>query len=281
MSDTPGDGESGDRIARMFARTRAEGRPAIIPFLPGGWPDLHDTVELVQAALEGGADAMEIGMPFSDPLGDGPVNQQAYDRAIRNGCTTDTIFQAVRELRASGVSQPLILMGYCNTLFAYGIPRFVHEAVTAGVDGLIVVDLPPDEAAELEEPARAAGLHLIYLLAPTSTEERIHLIADHAGGFIYCVSVAGVTGARDEVSAELPDFIGRVRARTDIPLAVGFGISRREHVESVGAIADAAVVGSAFVRAIDGAPGDQRPAAVRAFMQEITGRAPHQAPTAG
>ena len=263
-----------DRLAEMFARTRAEGRPALIPFVPAGWPELDDTVRIVEAALAGGADAMEIGMPFSDPLGDGPVNQQAYEEAIRGGCNTDTVFAAVAELRARGVRAPLLVMGYFNPVLAYGVGRFVEAAVRAGVDGLIIVDLPPQEAAELEVPARAAGLHMIYLLAPTSTEERIKLVVEHASGFIYCAGVVGVTGARSELSAELPAFIARVRAHTDLPLAVGFGISAREHVEAVGTLADAAVVGSAFVRTVAEATSAQRPEAVRAFVQEIAGHEP-------
>ena len=263
-----------DRLAEMFARTRAEGRPALIPFVPAGWPELDDTVRIVEAALEGGADAMEIGMPFSDPLGDGPVNQQAYEEAIRGGCNTDTVFAAVAELRARGVRAPLLVMGYFNPVLAYGVGRFVEAAVRAGVDGLIIVDLPPQEAAELEVPARAAGLHMIYLLAPTSTEERIKLVVEHASGFIYCAGVVGITGARSELSAELPAFIARVRAHTDLPLAVGFGISAREHVEAVGTLADAAVVGSAFVRTVAEATSAQRPEAVRAFVQEIAGHEP-------
>ena len=263
-----------DRLAEMFARTRAEGRPALIPFVPAGWPELDDTVRIVEAALAGGADAMEIGMPFSDPLGDGPVNQQAYEEAIRGGCNTDTVFAAVAELRARGVRAPLLVMGYFNPVLAYGVGRFVEAAVRAGVDGLIIVDLPPQEAAELEVPARAAGLHMIYLLAPTSTEERIKLVVEHASGFIYCAGVVGVTGARSELSAELPAFIARVRAHTDLPLSVGFGISAREHVEAVGTLADAAVVGSAFVRTVAEATSAQRPEAVRAFVQEIAGHEP-------
>jgi len=261
-----------DRLAEMFARTRAEGRPAVIPFLPAGWPELNDTVRLVEAALEGGADAMEIGLPFSDPLGDGPVNQQAYDQAIKAGCTTDTVLGAVAELRARGVRAPLLVMGYFNPVLAYGVTRFVQAAARAGVDGLIIVDLPPQEAAELEVPAREAGLHMVYLLAPTSTDERIRLVAEHASGFIYCVSVVGITGARSEVSAELPALIERVRAQSDLPLAVGFGISAREHVQSVGKIADGAVVGSAFVRAIAGAAAPDRPAVARTFVEGIAGR---------
>ena len=263
-----------DRLAEMFARTRAEGRPALIPFLPAGWPELNDTVRLVEAALEGGADAMEIGLPFSDPLGDGPVNQQAYEQAIAAGCNTDTVFAAVAELRARGVRAPLLVMGYFNPVLAYGVNRFVQAAARAGVDGLIIVDLPPQEAAELEVPAREAGLHMVYLLAPTSTDERIRLVVEHASGFIYCVGVVGITGARSELSAELPEFLARVRARTDLPLAVGFGISAREHVQAVGVLAEAAVVGSAFVRTISEAPADQRPDAVRAFIEGITGHAP-------
>ncbi|MEX2373567.1 MAG: tryptophan synthase subunit alpha [Dehalococcoidia bacterium] len=263
-----------DRIASMFERVRAEGRTAVIPFIPGGWPEPDATVEIVQAAIDGGADAVEIGLPFSDPLGDGPVNQQAYEEAIAAGWRTEQVFEIVRELRSRGVRAPLLVMGYFNPLLSYGISRFVQDAQAAGVDGFIVVDLPPQEAGPLEGPAHAAGLHLIYLLAPTSTDERIRLVAEHGSGFVYCVGVVGVTGARQELSAELPEFIARVRARTDLPLAVGFGISAREHVQRVGAIADAAVIGSAFVTLVAQTPRDQRPAKVRAYLEEITGRDP-------
>ncbi|GMU41072.1 MAG: tryptophan synthase alpha chain [Chloroflexota bacterium] len=265
---------TGDRIAEMFARTRAEGRPAVIPFIPAGWPELDATVEIIEAAVAGGADAVELGLPFSDPMGDGPVNQRAYEQAIANGCTTETVFEAVRELRARGVRVPLLIMGYSNPLFAYGVDRFVRRAAEVGVDGFITVDLPPQEAGELERPARAAGLHMVYLLAPTSTDERIRLVAAHGSGFIYCVSVVGITGARRELSAELPEFLARVRARTDLPLAVGFGISAREHVQAVGALADGAVVGSAFVTLVAETPRKDRPARVRAYLEEITGRDP-------
>ncbi len=267
-----------DRLATMFASAKAEGRPAVIPFVPAGWPELDATVEIVEAAVAGGADALELGMPFSDPLGDGVVNQLAYQQAIAAGCNQDTVFEAVRELRRRGCSVPLLVMGYFNSVLAYGVGRFVQVAADAGVDGLIIVDLPPQEAAELEVPARAAGLHMVYLLAPTSTDDRIRLVAEHGSGFIYCVSVVGITGERPELSAELPEFIRRVRARTELPLAVGFGISAREHVQAVGALADAAVVGSAFVRAITEAPAGQRSAAVRAFVEGITGREPGHRP---
>ena len=263
-----------NRIALAFAAAREAGRSAVVPFIPVGWPEIDATVEIVEAAVAGGAAAVEIGLPFSDPMGDGTTNQRAYEEAIRNGANADTVFAAVRELRSRGVSVPLIVMGYFNPLLAYGISRFVQTAVEAGVDGLITVDLPPQEAAELEGPAREAGLHMIYLLAPTSTEDRIRLVADHGSGFIYCVGVVGITGARTALSDELPEYIARVRTQTDLPLAVGFGISSREHVREVEGFADAAVVGSAFVQLVGETPREERPAKVRAYLEEITGRDP-------
>ena len=260
-----------DRISEMFQRTRAAGRPAVIPFVPGGWPEPDATLAIARAAVEGGADALEIGFPFSDPLADGATNQAAYQQALAHGVTLVTVLDAVRAIRAEGIQVPVLLMGYCNPLFSYGTQRFVADAVEAGVDGLIIVDLPPEEAAELEGPAKAAGLHLIYLLAPTSTADRIAVVTSHASGFIYCVSVTGVTGARTSMSDQLPEFLGRVRAQTDLPLAVGFGISSREHVEAVGAVADAAVIGSAFVQVVGATEPASREAAVRAFVREMAG----------
>ena len=262
-----------NRIAEMFERTRAERRPAVIVFAPAGWPEPDATADIIEAAVAGGADAFELGLPFSDPLADGVVNQEAYQQALAQGVTTETVLAAAREVRARGVRAPLLVMGYFNPVLAYGVSRFVRDAAAAGIDGLIIVDLPPGEAAELEGPARDAGIDLVFLLAPTSTPERIRAVADHASGFIYCVSVTGVTGARDELPEELAGFIGRVRAATDLPLAVGFGISARRHVEAVGAIADGAVIGSAFVRTIADGPAAERAERIRHFLGEITGRA--------
>ncbi len=263
-----------DSIARAFAAAREAGRAPVVPFIPAGWPEIDATADIVEAAVAGGAAAVEIGLPFSDPMGDGVTNQRAYEQAIANGATTDTLFDAVREIRARGVTVPLIVMGYFNPLLAYGISRFVQTAVEAGVDGLITVDLPPQEAGELERPAREAGLHMVYLLAPTSTEDRIRLVADHGSGFIYCVGVVGITGARSVLSDELPEYIARVRALTDLPLAVGFGISTRQHVSQVQEFADAAVIGSAFVQLVGETPREERFAKVRAYLEEITGRDP-------
>jgi tryptophan synthase alpha chain len=269
-----------DRIAEMFERTRGERRPAVIVFAPAGWPELDASVEIVEAAIAGGADAFELGMPFSDPLADGVTNQEAYQQSLAQGTTPVTLFDNVRRLRARGVRAPLLIMGYFNPLLAYGVKRFVHDAAAAGVDGLIIVDLPPGEAAELEEPARAAGLKLIFLLAPTSTDERIRAVAEHADGFIYCVSVTGVTGARDELPEELSEFMHRVRAASDLPLAVGFGISTRRHVEAVAKLADAAVIGSAFVRTIADGPAGERTERILRYLGEVTGRAPGGVPVA-
>ena len=232
---------------------------------------------LVQALLDGGADAVEIGFPFSDPLADGPSNEEAYQQALAHGVTLEDVLQSVRALRAGGVSAPLMLMGYFNPLLAVGLDTFVDEAVAAGLDGVIVADLPVDEAGELAEPARNAGLDVVYMLAPTSTAERIAAVAEHGSGFVYCVSVTGVTSARAELSEELPEFIARVREHTDLPLAVGFGISRREHVVEVGRIADGAVVGSAIVNAIKAAQPSARGEAARTLMQQLSGRATAEA----
>jgi len=260
-----------DRLASMFERTRAEGRPAVIIFSPCDFPERDATVEVLRAAVEGGADAIEIGMPFSDPLADGPVNQAAYDRALHEGFVPADLWAAVRQLRAEGIGVPILCMGYFNPLLAYGIEAFTHDAAEAGVDGFIIVDLPPEEASELEQATRATGLHLIYLLAPTSTDERIALAARHGSGFLYCVSVTGVTGTQEAPFADLAPFIERVRRQTDLPLAIGFGISRREHVEAAGRLADAAAIGSAFVARAGETPRDRRSDVLRAFVEGITG----------
>jgi tryptophan synthase alpha chain len=262
-----------DRISELFARTRAEGRSAVIPFVPAGWPEFGATPEIVQAAIDGGADAIELGLPFSDPLADGATNQQAYYESLEQGTTPVTLLDTVRSLRASGITIPIIVMGYVNPMTSYGADRWVTDAVEAGVDGLVIVDLPPNEAAELEIPAHAAGLHIIYLVAPSSTDDRLRLVAEHASGFVYCVSITGTTGARSELPEDLPEFIGRVRAQTDLPLAIGFGISERRHVEEVAALADASIIGSAFVRTISDTPREGRAAAVREFVERMTGRA--------
>lgn len=270
-----------DRLAVMFEQTAREDRPALIGFIPGSWPEPGATLPLVQAAVAGGADAIEIGVPFSDPLADGATNQAAYYESLQAGASTAGILDEVRAVRAAGVTVPILLMGYYNPLLAYGIDRFVTDARAAGIDGLIIVDLPPEEATELEGPARRAGLHMVYLVAPTSTDERLRVVAAHCTGFMYCVSVAGVTGARTEVAADLPEFIARVRAHTDLPLAIGFGISSGEQVRNVGQHAEAAIVGSALVQTISRAAVAERTAEVRAFIGSLRGQGETESQSGG
>ena len=207
---------------------------------------------------------VELGVPFSDPLADGATIERASDEALHAGTTLAGCLNIAREIRSATRDTPLMLMGYYNPLLAFGVDRFVESAAAAGVDGLIVVDLPPEEGEELDDACRSVGLDNILLLAPNSEEERIRRVAQRASGFIYCVSVTGVTGAREELPPGLRAFLARVRRHADLPLAVGFGISRPEHVRSLRGLADAAVVGSAIINLIEESPPD----AVESRLQE-------------
>ena len=260
------------RIEQAFARARSESRVALITYLTAGYPEPDATVGLVQAMIDGGADAIEIGLPFSDPLADGVTMQRASLKALQGGMTVARCPELVRELRAAGVVIPLIVMTYYNPILAYGQDGFVRDVAAAGADGLIAVDVPPEEAEELWIRCRAGGVDLIPLLAPTSTDERMALAARQASGFIYCVSVAGVTGAREALPPELGAFLQRVRGQTDLPLAVGFGISRREHVEALRGQVDAAIVASAIADVIEASPREDREARVREYVEVLTGR---------
>ena len=260
------------RIEAVFERLRAEGRTGFIAFLTIGYPDVEATLQLVPALIDGGADMIELGIPFSDPLAEGPTIQRSSYRALQNGVTPRMCLDVAAKLRAQGVEVPLIPMGYYNPMLAYGLDAFVHDASSAGVDGLIVVDLPPEESAAVREACAANGLCLIYLLAPTSTEERVKLVAGLASGFIYCVSVTGVTGAREELAPDLKDFVARVRKHTDLPIAVGFGISQPTHFQAVSRIADAAVIGSAIIDEIDRVGPYEQAARLREYAEVVTGR---------
>ncbi len=266
-----GDRSSG-RIEQALARARSEGRVALIAYLTAGYPELDATPGLVQALVAGGADAIELGIPFSDPLADGATIQRASLRALEAGMTATRCLELVGELRNKGVVIPLIVMTYYNPILAYGQDGFVQDAAAAGTDGLIAVDVPPEEAEELVARCRAGGLDLIPLLAPTSTDERIALAARQASGFLYCVSVAGVTGAREALPREIGAFLQRVRRQTELPLAVGFGISRREHVEALRGQADAVIVGSAVVDVIEASPRAEREVRVKEYVEVLTGR---------
>lgn len=228
--------------------TAFKNKPIFMPYFPIGYPDLPTSMDVLEALAKNGADLIEIGMPFSDPLADGPVIQQATQTALERGATTKQALAAVAELRKRGVSIPLALMGYYNPMLAYGLEKFVRDAADAGADGFIIPDLPPEEADEFT--AVRGGMPHITMLAPTTPAERMEQIARNAQGFIYLVSVTGVTGARTGLAEGLADLVARVREHTTIPVCVGFGISTPEQAKAIGALADGVIVGSACVREI-------------------------------
>jgi len=236
---------SAGRIKRKFRDLRARGEAALIPFIVAGDPDLDTTRSLVLELEARGADLIELGVPFSDPMADGPANQRASARGLGAGASLAAILSMVSELRAQ-TQIPLILFGYFNPIFHYGCDRLCADAARAGIDGILVVDLPPEEAGELKRPARANGLDLIYLLAPTTPLDRSRAIARSASGFLYYVSVTGVTGARAHLDADLRAHMRELRGVTDLPIGVGFGISTPAQAAEVATMADAVVVGSAI-----------------------------------
>ncbi len=223
-------------------------RPIFMPYFPLGYPDLPTSVDVIEALAKNGADVIEVGLSFSDPLADGPVIQRATQIALDNGITMPKSLDAVRSLRTRGVTIPLVLMGYYNPILAFGLQKFAVEAGQAGASGFIIPDLPMEEAGEFE--SSIGDLPLICMLAPTTPEDRMTVIAQQARGFIYLVSVTGTTGVRQSLPEELEKLVMRVRARTSVPICVGFGIGTPAQAEAVGAIADGVIVGSACVRAV-------------------------------
>ena len=234
------------RIAKAFAAAR--GRAAVIPYLTAGYPDPEEYLKIASRLLEQ-ADLFEIGLPYSDPLGDGPTIQHSGDVALSQGIRTRQVLELVRELR-SGTSKPLLLMTYINPVIAYGPERFFNDFAEAGLDGVILPDLPPDEDPQLVAQARQAGLETVFLLAPTSTDERIRTVTGFVSGFVYTVSVTGVTGARESLP-DLAPLVERIRRFTDKPVAIGFGISGAETARQAARVADGVVVGSALLREIE------------------------------
>ena len=233
------------RIKRKFNELRARGEAALIPFIVAGDPDLDTTRRMVLELEARGADLIELGVPFSDPMADGPANQRALARGLGAGASIAAILSLVSELRAE-TEIPLILFGYYNPIFHYGCEQLCVDAARAGIDGLLAIDLPPEESAELKRPARANGLDIIQLLAPTTPIERSRKIASSASGLLYYVSVTGVTGARTHLDADLSAHMSELRGVTDLPIGVGFGISTPAQAAEVATIADAVVVGSAI-----------------------------------
>jgi tryptophan synthase alpha chain len=232
-----------NRIETAFQK-----KPIFMPYFPLGYPDLETSVDVIEALAKNGADLIEVGLSFSDPLADGPVIQQATQVALEKGITVKKSLEAVKELRKRGVTIPLILMGYYNPMLAYGLEKFIRDAKEAGADGFIIPDLPLEEAEEFQ--SIKGDMPLIQMLAPTSPDERMEAIARNAKGFIYLVSVTGVTGERRKVSNDLGDLIARVRAHTSAPVCVGFGIGTPEQAKQVGQLADGIIVGSACVKMI-------------------------------
>lgn len=238
------------RIPKTFQKLKREGRKGFIPFITAGDPNLQTTHDLIVELACVGATVIELGVPFSDPMADGPVIQRASERALRHGFGLPEIFDVVRSVRKQ-TNVPIVLFSYFNPLLQFGLDKLVREAEHAEVDGILVTDLAPEEAGRFSAMLRAHEIDLIFLVAPTSTDERLRMIAERASGFIYAVSRAGVTGAREEVSAEAEKLVKRVRLVSDLPVAVGFGVSKPEHVRDVWRYADAAVVGSAIVEVIE------------------------------
>lgn len=238
-----------DALAEMFATAKSQNRAAFLPYFPIGYPTYDASIASIEAMAEAGVDGFEIGIPFSDPIADGPMIQAATQVALENGTTVKICLEAVRTLRAKGISQPMLMMGYANPLVAYGTEKFVKDAKAAGADGLIVPDVPPEEAAMFADICAQEGMALVFFLAPTSNAKRIAMTAKHATGFIYVVSLTGITGARTDLPEYLTGFIARLRENTDKPLVLGFGISTPDHARKVSELMDGFIVGSALVGA--------------------------------
>ncbi len=256
-----------NRIDAKFAELKQARRVALMPYLPLGYPTIDLSVELICAIANAGADILELGVPFSDPLADGPVIQRATQVALQNGMTLGNCLRMVSQARRAGITIPLVLMGYYNPILRFGVEAFTSAAKDAGVDGFIVPDLPPEESDALSAACQTSEIDLIFLAAPTSTPERLQAITRATRGFTYLVSVAGVTGARSRLPAGLPEFVARIRATTEKPVCVGFGIANAESAKRIAGFADGVIVGSALVERI----GDKQNAIENAsrFVAEL------------
>ncbi len=269
------------RIQGVLAKLKAEGRKALIPYIACGDPYVDATAPIMLALAEGGADIIELGVPFSDPMADGPVIAKASERALARGIGMAQVLQAVAEFRRQNTLTPVVLMGYANPIERYdqrhGAGSFVSAARDAGVDGVLVVDYPPEECEDFATQLKAAGLDLIFLLAPTSTDQRMKDVGRIASGYVYYVSLKGVTGAgnidTDAVAAMLP----RIRAHVSVPVGVGFGIRDAATAKAVARVADAVVIGARLVQILESQTRDNAPAAARAFMAEIRAALDEQA----
>ena len=257
------------RIQTVFEGLAQHGRKALIPFVTAGDPDPGVTVPLMHALVDAGADVIELGVPFSDPMADGPVIQRASDRALRHGIGLDRVLAFVREFRGKNATTPVVLMGYANPIEAMGTARFVEQAQVAGVDGVLVVDYPPEECAQFAALVRSRDMDMIFLLAPTSSDARIAQVAKLASGYLYYVSLKGVTGAGHLDMTEVAERIPRIRRESKLPVGVGFGIRDAATARAVAQVADAVVIGSAIIQQMEAAAPAERVACARRFVQDI------------
>ena len=238
------------RIDATFAALKAQGKKAYVAYIMGGDPDAETSLAVMQGLPGAGVDIIELGMPFTDPMADGPTIQLAGQRALDGGMTMDRVLDMVRAFRKGDATTPIVLMGYYNPIYSRGVDRFLAEAVEAGIDGLIVVDLPPEEDSELCLPAQAAGLNFIRLATPTTDDKRLPKVLQNTSGFVYYVSVTGITGAAAAQAAAVGPEVARIKKSTDLPVIVGFGISTPEAAQEIASVADGCVVGSAIVKQI-------------------------------
>lgn len=257
------------RIAATFERLTRDGRKALIPFFTAGDPDLASVVPIMHALVEGGADVIELGVPFSDPMADGPVIQKSSERALRNSVSLKDVIACVAEFRKTNSNTPAVLMGYANPIEAYGPERFADAAKAAGIDGALVVDYPPEEAHGLVSLLDARGLDTIFLLSPTTTEARLKQVAELGRGYLYYVSLKGVTGAANIDLDDVSRRVERIRAHTRLPVGVGFGIRDPETARRIAGVADAVVIGSRLVQEIEACPRNELVGRVTAFTRSI------------
>ena len=267
MNNQPAHHQS--RIGATLARHHEAGTMALVGWQTIGFPTVEASRTLVPALIDGGVDLIELGVPFSDPHADGTTIQRASFEALKQGATLSIALDTVRTLRSDGITAPLIFMSYYNPILSRGLERFAIDASEAGVDGLIVPDLPAEESDDLIEALDRVGIDTIFLVAPTTPEPRLRAIAARARGFIYCVSLTGVTGARQALPTDLPEYLARVRSFTNLPLAVGFGVSRPEHVASLRGIADAAIVASAIIDRMEHTPPETHVQELRSFAKSL------------
>ena len=257
-----------ERITAAFQKAKQSQKAALMPYFTLGYPDMETSANVIEA-IAPYADLMELGVPFSDPIADGPTIQESTQIALDNGTTVKKCLQTITSLRNKGVNTPVMMMGYYNPILAYGQEAFVRDAAAAGVDGFLVPDLPIEEADELDTLAEQHGLALIYFLAPTSNADRIARTAEKANGFIYLVSITGITGTKEAVVNDLESLIATIRQKTDVPVAVGFGINTPEKASNMGEIADGVIVGTALVKAVMNASEGKEAADAATFVQTL------------